>query len=167
MTLGMSRIVWLVCCLVVSLAAAPLTLWAAEHGGQEHKGAATAPANPAAGGTQEHGGTAATPSAPAGGQEHGGTAAAPAVTPAPTTPALKPILITFTGNLSALDQASTPALITVEDRYGVKKEITCPGDCKIGQGGVSKTLADLKTGDKLTVEYTYDVATGKRTAQAI
>ena len=58
-------------------------------------------------------------------------------------------------------------MLTVEDRYGVKKEIACPSDCKITQGASAKTLADLKTGDKLTVEYTYDVATGKRTAQAI
>lgn len=58
-------------------------------------------------------------------------------------------------------------MITVQDRYGVKKEISVPVEAKISQGGASKSLSDLKAGDKLTVEYTYDVATGKRTAQAI
>ncbi|MBI1952508.1 MAG: hypothetical protein HYS41_00070 [Candidatus Omnitrophica bacterium] len=155
----MSRIVWLVGILVVSLAAGT-GLYAEEHGGQEHGGAASAPADT---GAPAESGEAPAPSAPA--------PAAPETpapsSPAPAAPALKPIVITFTGSLSSLDQASAPAMLTVEDRYGVKKEIACPGDCKVTQGASAKTLADLKTGDKLTVEYTYDVATGKRTAQAI
>ena len=58
-------------------------------------------------------------------------------------------------------------MVTVQDRYGVKKEISVPTEAKIMSGTDVKTLADLKTGDKVTVEYTYDVATGKRTAQSI
>lgn len=88
--------------------------------------------------------------------------------PAPVTPpALKPITITFSGDLSAVSSTDTPPMITVQDRYGVKKEISVPAEAKIAQGGSAKALTDLKTGDKLTVEYTYDVATGKRTAQSI
>lgn len=88
--------------------------------------------------------------------------------PAPVTPpALKPITITFSGDLSAVNSTETPPMITVQDRYGVKKEISVPAEAKISQGSGSKALTDLKTGDKLTVEYTYDVATGKRTAQSI
>ena len=134
---------------------------------------------------QEHGGaTAATPAAAQehGGKERAGTgAAAPAATPsaterapeaptspkAPLPPALKPITITFGGELTAANTAASPATITVQDRYGVKKEIAVSPEVKVTQGAASKALSDLKVGDKLTVEYTYDVATGKRTAQAI
>lgn len=105
--------------------------------------------------------------------------AAPETAPAPvvpeaapepvlvTPPALKPITITFSGDLSAVQGTDTPPMIAVQDRYGVKKEISVPSEAKISQGSVSKALTDLKAGDKLTVEYTYDVATGKRTAQSI
>jgi len=82
-------------------------------------------------------------------------------------PALKPIVITFSGDLAAVDTKASPAMITVQDRYGVRKEISVPAEAKISQGAQPKTLADLKNGDKLTVEYTYDVATGKRTTQSI
>lgn len=57
--------------------------------------------------------------------------------------------------------------MTVQDRYGVKKQIEVPSDSKIAQGTDARALADLKVGDKLTVEYTYEVATGKRTAKTI
>ncbi len=57
--------------------------------------------------------------------------------------------------------------ITIQDRYGVKKEIAVPAEAKISQGASSKTLGDLKAADKVTVEYTYDVASNKRTAQSI
>ena len=98
--------------------------------------------------------------------------AADAITPAApaapaTPPALKPITITFSGDLTAIATDSTPAMITVQDRYGVKKEISVPSEAKIAQSGAAKVLADLKAGDKLTVEYTYDVSTGKRVAQSI
>ena len=94
--------------------------------------------------------------------------AAPAAMPAPAAPpALKPIVITFSGDLSAVDAQASPAMITVQDRYGVKKEISVPTEAKIMQGTTAKALTDLKVGDKLTVEYTYDVATGKRAAQSI
>lgn len=86
--------------------------------------------------------------------------------PAPVAPpALKPITITFSGEVASVDAAGT--MITIQDRYGVKKEISVPGEAKITAGADSKTLADLKASDKVTVEYTYDVATGKRTAQTI
>lgn len=161
----MSRVLWVIAVFIVSvtMALTPTIGFAQqEHGGKEHGGAAPAVPAPAAGG-QEHGGQtqAAVPAAPA---------TPEATTPAPpvaTPPALKPITITFTGELASLDTKGPMAMVTVKDRYGVTKEISCPGDCKITMGGMSKTLADLKVGDKATVEYTYDVATGKRTAQSI
>ncbi len=92
---------------------------------------------------------------------------APAV-PAPVAPpALKPITITFSGEVASVAAAENPPMITIQDRYGVKKEISVPSEAKVTAGTASKALADLKAGDKVTVEYTYDVATGKRTAQMI
>ncbi len=89
-------------------------------------------------------------------------------TPAPVAPpALKPITITFSGEVAAVSAAEAPPMITVQDRYGVKKEISVPGEAKITASGASKAIGDMKTGDKVTVEYTYDVATGKRTALSI
>lgn len=88
--------------------------------------------------------------------------------PAPVAPpALKPITITFSGELTAVAAAENPPMVTVQDRYGVKKEIAVPSEAQVSSGGAAKSLADLKTSDKVTVEYTYDVATGKRTAQSI
>jgi hypothetical protein len=80
---------------------------------------------------------------------------------------LKPIVITFSGEATSVNPGTIPANITVQDRYGVKKEISIPAEAKIMQGANPKALADLKAGDKVTVEYTYDVTTGKRTAQSI
>ncbi len=88
--------------------------------------------------------------------------------PAPVAPpALKPITITFSGEVASVAAAENPPMITIQDRYGVKKEIAVGSDAKITAGTASKALADLKAGDKVTVEYTYDVATGKRAAQTI
>ncbi len=90
------------------------------------------------------------------------------VAPAPvaiTPPALKPITITFSGEVVSTDVAASQ--ITIQDRYGVKKEIAVPAEARISQGANSKTLGDLKAADKVTVEYTYDVASNKRTAQTI
>ena len=93
--------------------------------------------------------------------------AAPAA-PAPVAPpALKPITITFSGEVASVASAENPPMITIQDRYGVKKEISVPAEAKVTAGTAAKALADLKGGDKVTVEYTYDVATGKRTAQTI
>ncbi len=88
--------------------------------------------------------------------------------PAPvaiTPPALKPITITFSGEVVSADVAGSQ--VTIQDRYGVKKEIAVPAEAKISQGANSKALGDLKAGDKVTVEYTYDVASNKRAAQSI
>ena len=105
--------------------------------------------------------TVAIPAAPLGSE------AAPAA-PAPVAPpALKPITITFSGEVASVAASENPPMITIQDRYGVKKEIAVPADAKVTAGTASKALADLKSGDKVTVEYTYDVATGKRTAQTI
>lgn len=148
-----SRFLWVGGILSLTLALMPAISLAAEHGGagsaQEHGGAATAPDAASTG----------APEAPA------PTTTVPTTPPAP--PALKPIVITFSGDLAAVDSAATPAIITVQDRYGVKKEISVPAEAKITAGTAAKALADLKVGDKLTVEYTYDVATGKRAAQSI
>lgn len=93
--------------------------------------------------------------------------AAPA-TPAPVAPpALKPITITFSGEVASVSASETPPMITVQDRYGVKKEISVPAEAKITAGEAAKAIGDMKAGDKVTVEYTYDVATGKRTALSI
>lgn len=92
--------------------------------------------------------------------------AAPEIAPI-VPPALKPITITFSGELTAVNAAGSPGSVTVQDRYGVKKEIAVPAEAKVSQGSDPKDLAGLKAGDKVTVEYTYDVATGKRTAQSI
>ena len=95
------------------------------------------------------------------------TEAAPAA-PAPVIPpALKPITITFSGEVASVASTENPPMITIQDRYGVKKEIAVPADAKITAGTAAKALSDLKAGDKVTVGYTYDVATGKRTAQTI
>ncbi len=157
-----SRSFWIVAVLVFvfTMTLAPGALVAQqEHGGQEHGGATTAA--PAA--TGEQGIEVSVPEQPA-----APPAPAPAalVTP-PAPPALKPIVITFSGDLASVNTQAAPAMITVQDRYGVKKEIEVPAGAKIAQGTAAKALADLKVGDKLTVEYTYDVATGKRSAQSI
>ena len=149
----MSRIKWVLGILVVSWVLLPAAVFAAEHGGKEHGGSTTASSS----------GTAAAPS-DAAPTATVSTAAQPAVV---TPPALKPITITFSGEISSINTTDTPPMIAVQDRYGVKKEISVPGEAKVAQGQTAKTLADLKAGDKVTVEYTYDVATGKRTAQTI
>lgn len=158
----MSRVQWMMSMAVIGMVFAPLSGFAAEHAGQEHGGATQAPAAS----TQEHAGEATTPaSTPA--------ESAPATTPAPSEaapeapPALKPISISFGGEVSEINTSTTPASITVQDRYGVKKQIEVPSDAKVTKGTVAGALADLKVGDKLTVEYTYEVATGKRMAKSI
>lgn len=146
---------WNLNVLIVSLMLLPAVSFAAEHGGKEMSSTSDAPAAP------ESAAPEAPPAAPA---------AVTPVTPEPAPvapPALKPITITFSGDLSALSATETPPMISVQDRYGVKKEISVPAEAKVTQAGSAKSLSDLKVGDKLTVEYNYDVATGKRTAQSI
>lgn len=148
----MSRALWIVGILVVSLTLAPVMAQAQEQGSSQPAAMeAATPAEPA------------TAEAPA--DEPAAPEPAPAAPePAPVAPpALKPITITFSGELTAAATTDAPPLIAVQDRYGVKKEISVPSEAKISKG----SLSDLKVGDKLTIEYTYDVATGKRTAQSI
>ncbi len=148
----MSRIRWMVGVLLITLALVPTFGWTAEHGGKEHGGTAAAQATPAAPASSEMG---AAPAAPQ-----------PETIPV-APPALKPIVITFSGDLMSADTAASPGMISVQDRYGVKKEITVPAETKVTKGTETASLADLKAEGKVTVEYTYDVATGKRTAQSI
>lgn len=163
----MARAAWITLVLVIALGFIPVSAMAAEHGGTEHGGATTAESTDSS--------SAATTDAPADAPSDApadAPADAQAFIPAADTttapiPALKPIVITFSGELSSIDANVDPAAITVQDRYGVRKEIALPADAKISQGAEAKAAADLKVGDKLTVEYTYDVATGKRTAQSI
>lgn len=162
---------WSMSFLIAFLVSMPAGSFAEEHGGQEHGGAATAPAADAP--------AAPAPEAPAAAPEASPAPVAPAVAPetipasvvpepAPVAPpALKPITITFSGDLSTVSATDAPPMIAVQDRYGVKKEISVPAEAKIMLGDAGKSLSDLKAGDKVTVEYTYDVATGKRTAQSI
>lgn len=131
-----------------------------EHGGKEHAGAGTAAPS------QDE---AMTGMAPMPEVEMPAAPATPAPAAAPqqapvAPPALKPIVITFTGDLMTMDTKMSPAMITIKDRYGVTKEISVPAEAKVMQGSMAKMVSDLKAGDKLTVEYTYDVATGKRSA---
>lgn len=156
----MSQIRWMVGALLITLGSVPTLGWTAEHGGKEHGGAAAAPAA----GTQEHGGNVTAQAAPAAAPS---TETAPPVTGPVAPPALKPIIITFSGELMSADTAASPGMISVQDRYGVKKEIAVPAETKVTKGTQSASLADLKAEGKVTVEYTYDVATGKRTAQSI
>ena len=102
---------WVARILVASLVGLPAFAFAAEHGGQEHAGAGTA---------REHGSSAGPSPAPAAQPERTSAPAAPIETaPAPEVPVLKPILITFSGDLTALNTQASPAMITVQDRYGV------------------------------------------------
>lgn len=161
----MSRVRWIVW-VVGTLALMPFSGFAAEHGGQEHGGASQAPASNAttASGQEQSGQATASVLAPV---ELAPATPAAAPEPAEIPPALKPITITFSGDLLEVDAGAAPAVMTVQDRYGVKKQMEVPSDAKIAQGTDARALADLKVGDKLTVEYTYEVATGKRTAKSI
>lgn len=133
------------------------SLMAAEHGGQEHGGAATA-APAAAGGTTD---------APA------TDAAAPVIapiTPAPEpAPAIRPIVIKFSGEVVQVNrQTAAQPVLTVRDRYGVTKEMTADvAGAKVMRGTTAASLDDLKPGDQISVDYTFDVATGKRSVQSI
>ncbi len=160
----MTRAAWVLGILVITLGLFPAVGLAAEHGGQEHGGETAATDS-----TEAQQTTASSAAVPAdASQAPDAAAAATAVAPADAPiPVLKPIIITFTGELSSVDTNATPASMTVQDRYGVRKEIALPAEAKISQGSSTKAVSDLKVGDKLTVEYTYDVATGKRSAQSI
>lgn len=95
--------------------------------------------------------------------------AAPAETKAPETPMLRPIVIKFSGEIVSVTR-DTPAqpVVVIRDRYGVSKEMTADASsAKVLRGTTAATLDELKPGDSVTVDYTYDVATGKRTVQTI
>jgi len=66
-----------------------------------------------------------------------------------------------------VEPQGAPPQIAVRDRYGEEKEIQTPAEAAVTAGGAKKGLSDLKVGDKVTVEYEFDVATGKRTAKSI
>jgi len=104
---------------------------------------------------------------PAFSEEGAAAPAAPVSTSVPPPPALRPIVITFSGSLSSVDSKSTPPVVEVEDRYGVEKKIVVPDSAQIAASGKVRPLKELKLGQGLTVEYTYDVATGTRTALKI
>lgn len=78
--------------------------------------------------------------------------------PTPAAPDLKPIVIKFSGEIVQVNQqdAGHPT-VTVRDRYGVTKEMNAD----------AASIASVNTGDQVTVEYTYDVATGKRQVQTV
>lgn len=115
--------------------------------------AKTAPADPAASSSSSQ-----ASAAPAKAAEAPAAKAAAPVTPAPAVPDLKPIVIKFSGEVVQVNRqdAEHPGL-TVRDRYGVTKEMTAE----------AKAVESVKTGDQITVEYTYDVATGKRQVQTV
>jgi len=121
---------------------------AAEHGGTT------------VGATKEHGGSSAAPAQPE----------APAATPAPDAPqAPRPIVIKFSGEVAQVNrQDPKQPVLTVRDRYGVTKEMMADSaSATVARGTASVPLEDVKPGDQISAEYTYDVATGKRHVQAI
>lgn len=87
----------------------------------------------------------------------------------PAAPTLRPIAIKFLGEIvQATKEASGNSVLTVRDRYGVTKEMTAdPASVKVVRGTDPATIDDLQPGDQITVDYTYDVASGKRFVQAI
>ena len=90
----------------------------------------------------------------------------PAAAPAAdaSAPVIRPIVIKFSGEIV---NAAGGAL-TVRDRYGVTKEMLVDGStAKVTRGAAPTTVADLKSGDQVTVDYVYDVSTGKRNVQTI
>ncbi|MBI4314059.1 MAG: hypothetical protein HY594_04505 [Candidatus Omnitrophica bacterium] len=106
---------------------------------------------------------AAQPAAPA----PAGETPAPAVV-VPAAPALHPIPIKFSGELMQINKEGIQPLLTVKDRYGVTKEMAAdPASIKVTRGTDPAALDDLKQGDQVTVDYTYDVASGKRFVQSI
>ena len=115
----MSRIMWVVSVLMVTCAVSPLGGFAAEHGGKEHGGSSTTA--PAA--TTD---TTAAPVAPEVKPESVAPAvpAAPAVATPAAPPALKPIVITFSGDVASMDaKTRTPA---VQDPYGTSPPASEP-----------------------------------------
>ena len=88
------------------------------------------------------------------------------VTPAAdaSAPAIRPIVIMFSGEIV---NAGSDTL-TVRDRYGVTKEMLIDASkAKVMRGTAPMTVTDLKSGDQVTVDYVYDVSTGKRNVQTI
>ena len=134
---------------VLGLVIAPAM--AAEHGGTT------------VGETKEHGGTAVGETKPA------ETTPAPAQSATPAPPAVRPILIKFSGEVVQINRQNASApMLTVRDRYGVTKEMMAdPTTAKVMRGTTTASLEDLKQGDQVAVDYTYDVATGKRHVQMI
>ena len=104
----------------------------------------------------------ATPAVPA-------PAAAAPMTAAPAAPTLRPIMIKFSGEVVQINkQNAGQPMLTVRDRYGVTKEMSAEaGSIKVSRGTAAAMLDDLKQGDQVSVDYTYDVATGKRHVQAV
>jgi len=92
------------------------------------------------------------------------TAAQPA-TPAAdaSAPVIRPIVIKFSGEIVT----SATGMLTVRDRYGVTKEMSADTSAKMMRGTTAASLDDLKQGDQVSVDYTYDVATGKRHVQTV
>jgi len=121
---------------------------AAEHGGTTVEA------------TKEHGGSSAAPAQPA----------APASAPAPAAPqAPRPIVIKFSGEVVQINrQDPGQPVLTVRDRYGVTKEMMVDSaSVKVARGTASVPLEDMKPGDQISAEYTYDVTTYKRSVQTI
>ncbi len=93
------------------------------------------------------------------------TAAQPA-TPAAdaSAPVIRPIVIKFSGEIVT----SATGMLTVRDRYGVTKEMLVDSStAKVMHGTIPGAVGDLKAGDQVTVDYVYDVSTGKRNVQKV
>ena len=127
---------------------------------------AAEPGSSPSGQSKEKGATAAgmssSPVAPA------PAAPAPSIPAATPVPALRPITIKFSGEVVSVDHKNpTSPMLTVRDRYGVTKEMSADTSAKMMRGTTAASLDDLKQGDQVSVDYTYDVATGKRHVQTV
>ena len=143
----MRRIAWWMIAAMVSVMSGPA--WAEEAPAAPAATTDSAPAPAAASDTAPAPSAPAVPAAPA---------APVAVAPAPAAPDLKPIVIKFSGEVVQVNkQDAAQPVLTIRDRYGVTKEMASE----------ASAVEALKTGDQVTVEYTYDVATGKRQVQTV
>lgn len=162
----MRRIAWLVMVAMLGVAGGSATTWADDPVTPEATTDTAAPAPiapeaapaPAATPAPETPAATPAPAAPTPAPASVSASAPAPAAPVPATPDLKPIVIKFSGEVVQVSKqdAEHPAL-TIRDRYGVTKEMTSD----------AASAESLKTGDQVTVEYTYDVATGKRQVQNV
>ncbi|HEY8459422.1 MAG TPA: DUF5666 domain-containing protein [Blastocatellia bacterium] len=85
------------------------------------------------------------------------------LTPSANLPAVSPVQKTVSGEVVSVDSAQKE--VTIKDGSGSEVKIAVNDSTKLTKGGQTVTLADLKAGDKVTVEA--DEAEGKLVAKSI